>query len=131
LPVDGPLDPSLINTSPLSLDYDTILSEDEKRRKHAINRLTVENALLTDELESTKARLDIKSQKALLLRPFSWWVLVFVSFYCIIIFAMIVLDGACESVNINGTVLGIVAGGTAVAVVGLISVILTGLFKSE
>lgn len=95
------------------------------------SRLRYENETLEAEKERLSGRVDIAEEKAKLIRPFSWWVLVFAAVYCIVIFAIIVIDGWNDWFELKGSVLPIMAGSTAAAVLGLVSVILTGLFKSD
>jgi hypothetical protein len=95
------------------------------------SRLRYENEKLEAEISRLEGRVDATEEKAKLIRPFSWWVFGFASVYCLIIFGLIALDGVVEGVTIDRTVLSIMAGTTAASMLGLVSVILTGLFKSD
>jgi len=107
----------------LEAQFHEVLSEN--------SRLRYENEKLEAEIQRLSGKVDIAEEKAKLIRPFSWWVLGFAAVYCAVIFGIIVLDGWNDWFNLEGAVLPIMAGSTAAAVLGLVSVILTGLFKSD
>lgn len=95
------------------------------------SRLRYELEKKDGEVQRLSGRVDIAEEKAKLIRPFSWWVYKFAVAYCAAIFGLIGVDAFHEGAQIDPTVLSIMAGSTAVSVVGLVSVILTGLYRNE
>ena len=123
-------DLSKIDAAPYELDGSLVVQEAQFYEILSENsRLRFENETLEAENQRLSGKVDIAEEKAKLIRPFSWWVLGFAAIYCIVIFGIIILDGWNDWFNLQGSVLPIMAGSTAAAVLGLVSVILTGLFK--
>ncbi|MFB9374527.1 hypothetical protein ACFFUB_11220 [Algimonas porphyrae] len=83
-----------------------------------------ENKRLRDENLLVEAR-------ARLMEPYAKNVFAFVCVYCIGVFVLLLLQGACESFDLSDTVLGIIAGSTAVATLGLVGIVLKGLFGPD
>lgn len=133
LPDVSPPDLSKIDNAPLSLrGGGVVVSEVELGEILSENsRLRYDNEVLEAEIAKLSGKIDIAEEKAKLIRPFSWWVLGFCSIYCLVIFAIIVVDASLTTFHVEGSVLPIMAGSTAAAVLGLVSVILTGLYRSD
>lgn len=118
---DGALEGDVL--PPIDIHTETILRENSKLRFEV------------EKLEAEKDRLsgiaDAAGEKAKLIGPYSWWVYYFVCAYCLIVFGIVVVDGAVTSINIDDIALAILTGTTAASVLGLIGIILTGLFKKD
>jgi hypothetical protein len=82
------------------------------------------------ELERLKGQQTVEQVRATLLAPFSSKVYWFVVGYCAVVGIMLLLSGWKTSTGftLSDTVLGIIAGSTAVSVIGLIGMVISGLF---
>jgi len=127
------LDPRIIQNAPLTLT--PVQGDNSVELEHAYEQIGV---LLNHvaELEAEVERLETKSTiddvKAAMLQPFAEKVFGFVAFYCFGVFILLCASGQQGgSFRLSDTVLGIVAGSTAVSVIGLIGMVITGLFSSR
>ena len=67
-----------------------------------------------------------------LMAPYAKKVFRFVVWYCAVVGAIIIGDGFGDGIfHLSDTVLGIIAGSTAVSVIGLIGVVVRGLFGAR
>lgn len=67
-----------------------------------------------------------------MMRPYADKVFKFVAWYCSIVGIIVVGDGFGDDVfHLSDTVLGIIAGSTAVSVIGLIEIVVRGLFGAR
>lgn len=92
---------------------------------------------LAAQLESTKAELDklagkktVDDVRAEMLADFSTNTFRFVVGYCAVVGIMLLLAGwkGATGFSLSDTILGIIAGSTAVSVIGLIGMVVSGLF---
>ncbi|MEO1330223.1 MAG: hypothetical protein AAFW46_11205 [Pseudomonadota bacterium] len=123
------IDVEKISSAPLELPESNSTSNDINLQQISELRSRLEE--LQGELERAKAQKTVSEEKAKLLQPFSWWVFGFVCVFCVVVFSVIIIEGAFEEFKVDSGVLSIMAGSTIVAVIGLISVILTGLYKDK
>lgn len=121
------LDPSLIDSAPIeSVSQGEILDSER-----VIAALSAELEETKAELAGIKAKKTIDDVKVELLEPYSNKVFWFVVIYCLIVGLIIIGDGfRVFQFDLSDTVLGIIAGSTAVSVIGLIGVVVGGLFGS-
>jgi hypothetical protein len=82
------------------------------------------------ELERLKGQKAVEQVRAGLLAPYSSKVYWFVVGYCLSVGAILLLSGWGKSNGfaLSDTVLSIIAGSTAVSVIGLIGMVISGLF---
>jgi len=77
------------------------------------------------------SEIDIDKVKARMLQPFVTNVFWFVVLYCAFVGVCLLLDAwHIHRFSLSDTVLGIISGSTAVSVIGLIGMVITGLFGS-
>lgn len=123
------LDPSLIDQAPLDLDFAGDASAAEKEYREIIGSLATDLEETQAELDNLRGKKTIDEVRAELIQPYSNKVFWFVVWYCGVIGALVIGDGFGAGIfNISETVLGIIAGSTAVSVIGLIGMVITGLF---
>jgi hypothetical protein len=124
----GPTDPSVIDSA------STVIASGEYE-------LTAEGLIsyigeLTDalgeaeaEIERLEAKSTVDDVKAQILKPYVTNVFRFVVCYCAIVGLMLTLAGfKTGGFVLPEAILGIIAGSTAVSVIGLIGMVITGLF---
>jgi hypothetical protein len=71
----------------------------------------------------------VEEVRAALMAPYANKVFMFVVAYCLVVGLIVVGDGFGDGVfHLSDTVLGIIAGSTAVSVIGLIGIVVSGLF---
>lgn len=99
--------------------------------------LLTQNAEMSEQLASAEAELSklagrqtVDQVKATLLAPYSSRVFWFVVWYCVAVGVMLLMAGFKEGTHfeLSDTILGIIAGSTAVSVIGLIGMVISGLF---
>lgn len=88
-------------------------------------------ASLTAELARLAGSSDIESVKAKLLEPYVNKVFGFVAIYCGFVGVILFLAGMQIGFTLPETILAIISGSTAVSVIGLIGLVVTGLFGSK
>jgi hypothetical protein len=74
---------------------------------------------------------DIESVKARMLEPYVNEVFTFVAFYCGFVGIVLFRVGMKIEFDLPETILAIIAGSTAVSVIGLIGLVITGLFGGK
>jgi hypothetical protein len=110
------------------------LSEDEVA--DALTRAYDQIGYLTDQLAQTRAELDslenkrtVEEVKASMIQPFADKVFCFVVVYCLAVGAFLIGDGFSNNgFDLDESTIGIIAGSTAVSVIGLIGMVVSGLF---
>ncbi|WP_428968233.1 hypothetical protein ACQR50_10275 [Sphingomonas sp. Xoc002] len=120
-------DPALISEAPL----------DAERDDEAFAALEALSSTLAAQLESANAELaalkgkkTVDDVRAEMLAEFSTNTFLFVVFYCISVGLILLLAGWKETTKfqLSDTILSIIAGSTAVSVIGLIGMVVSGLF---
>ena len=118
------LEPSVIDLAPVEPDA---LEINQAVTADIAARLEASEA----ELAQLRARKTIDDVKAELLAPYANKVFWFVVWYCIAVGAILVVDAVGGTrFHLSDTILGIIAGSTAVSVIGLIGAVVTGLFHA-
>lgn len=112
-------------------DIDPTTDEDDIERE-LIGTLQDQLAETQAELDSLQASRQIESTKAALMKPLLVRVYNLVAAYC----AFILLLAMCQGFGIWGfdleeTILGILSGSTAVSVIGLIGMLISGVFSGS
>lgn len=132
MPSKPPLDPNLIDNAPLAPDMRPgIAGEIDYFAAflHASSELDEANA----ELVRIRAKKTVDDVRAQMLEGYSNRVFWFVVAYCLTVGALLVMSGFKRHTGFElaDTILGIIAGSTAVSVIGLIGMVITGLFGSS
>lgn len=125
-----PLDPKVISNAPIEVE----LGDDDA--SNALEAAYEEIGYLTDELAQTRAELarveeqrTIEQVKAELIKPYANKVFWFVVAYCTTVGLFLYADGRMDNgFDLAESTIGIIAGSTAVSVIGLIGMVISGLF---
>jgi hypothetical protein len=122
-------DPSIIDDAPLAASAEEI-GEDDRAYLTMIGDLSLELDSARAELEQLKAKKTVDDVRASMLEGYSNRVFWSVVSYCAAVGAMITAAGfeGRTSFELSDAILGIIAGSTAVSVIGLIGMVITGLF---
>lgn len=114
---------------PLQPDYDKDASAFYSK---LVAELQVENADLKTRLAEAEGRTDVDAIRARMMEPWANKVFFFVCIYCSVLFGLVLLAGfkVCNF-QLSDTVLAVLAGGTAVSVIGLIGIVVGGLFGGK
>lgn len=84
------------------------------------------------ENDRLKAGPDIDAVRARMLEPYVNKVFNFVAAYCAIVAALLIAHGIkCVGFALPETILAIISGSTAISVIGLIGLVITGLFGAK
>lgn len=132
MPPPQPPDSSIIASAPVEPNEIAAraVAEEDLRYPELINELASALEEATAELAQLKGKQTVDDVKATLLAPYTNRVFRFVVGYCSIVGVMLLL-AAWKSVTgfeLSDAILGIIAGSTAVSVIGLIGMVITGLF---
>lgn len=123
---------SLIDTAPIDFEADEEPGDPAAELAAAnakIGELTDSLAEIQAELARVQGQSDFETNRARMMEPFAERVYLFVSFYCLAVFALLISSGfAVTGFKLSDTILGIIAGSTAVSVIGLIGMVISGLF---
>lgn len=103
-----------------------ILSEQLDEARYALSELESENDRLLGQR-------DFETAKAELLKPYANRVYWFVATYCGVVAAMLVAAGlrSITGFDLSDVILSIIAGSTAISVIGLIGLVVSGLFGAR
>ena len=128
-----PVDPKKIAQVTLEAEGDAPPDPDRTQRlERELTELRETLAEKTAECDSALARNDAEAVKARMMRPFADKTFAFVCWYCVITAGLIILDGwVTNEIDIPDSVLTIIAGSTAVSALGLVSIVVSGLFRSK
>lgn len=126
LSVPKPLDPSLIDRAPILPDP----GGDAEGYLAIIADLSASLEAKSAELDQIKGKRSFEEVVADMLRPYSDAVYWFVVCYCAAVGGFLLLAGfkKITGFELSDTVLGIISGSTAVSVIGLIGMVISGLF---
>lgn len=106
---------------------DTHVTTDALR--DAFVRLSEENASLKEELDKTKKRVRTIEILDELIEPMAWAAFVFMCVYCGVVGLLVTLHGfGLWGFKLPDTVLQFLVGSTATTVIGLVGMVLTGIF---
>ena len=128
-----PIDPRVIGNAPISVEFGDVDATTELARAYE------ELGYLQDQLLQTQAELDslreqrtVDQVRADLIKPYTNKVFWFVVWYCIVVGIIIVVDGTQDiNFDLKESTIGIIAGSTAVSVIGLIGMVISGLFGGK
>jgi hypothetical protein len=131
--VPEPIDPRVIGNAPISVEFGEVDATTELARAYE------ELGYLQDQLLQTRAELDsLKDQRTVeqvragLIGPYTSKVFWFVVWYCIVVGIIVVVDGVTDiNFDLKESTIGIIAGSTAVSVIGLIGMVISGLFGGK
>jgi len=97
-----------------------------------LGELQDENEALKAELKAERDGNSIDKMRAKMMEPYANRVFWFVVWYCIAIAILLVGSGnKGDNFELSDTVLCVIAGSTAVSVIGLIGIVLGGLFGKK
>lgn len=127
-----PFDPTLIDNAPVEPDPLPAIVENEDYSVFSdiIGELSEKLAEAEAEIARFQGQQTVEQVKAGLLAPYSKRVFWFVVGYCAVVGIMLLLAGwgVATSFKLSDAILGIIAGSTAVSVIGLIGMVISGLF---
>jgi len=131
VPPKPAVDPAIIERAPV--DAGSQMAARAVGDDNSYLLLVGDLAARVDAAESENIRLKAKKTvddvKAAMMEPYANGVFWFVIWYCIVVGAIVVLDGfGFLRFHLSDAVLGIIAGSTAVSVIGLIGIVVSGLF---
>lgn len=127
------LDASVIDKAPLELPIpEGEVDELTPQKQKFISELQSQNEALRAEVDALRGKNDAETQKAHLIKPYARRVFAFLCIYCVVVCLIIVFQGF----NIGGffletPVLSILAGSTAVSAIGLVGIVVRGLFNAK
>lgn len=126
------LDPGLIESAPL-LPSTEPGGNAESLYLELVGSLSSELESAQAELIQIKAKKTVDDVRAGMLEGYSNRVFWFVVWYCIAVGVLLVASGfkGKTAFELSDTILAIIAGSTAVAVIGLIGMVITGLFGGK
>jgi len=127
-----PVDPSIIRNAPIGPD----LNQDDK--VDVLEQAYTEIGYLADELAQTRAELEslqerrtVEQVRARMIEPYANKVFRFVAIYCLAVGGFLIADGIGGGFDLPESTMGIISGSTAVAVIGLIGMVISGLFGGK
>jgi hypothetical protein len=129
------LDPKVIDAAPVDPDVVPVQINDDLfgEFRDMVGDLALQLDEANAEIERLRGQKTVAQVKAAMLEPYSKGVFWFVVGYCVVVAILLVLAGwgAVTGFHLSDAILGIIAGSTAVSVIGLIGMVITGLFASE
>ena len=103
-----------------------VSAEQHRHLFDAFTRVTEDNDRLKDELSALKLKHDTETILSKLIIPYSCRAFVFMCIYCTAVFGLLILS--LFSHPLPSPVLQTLVGSTAAAVIGLVGMVLTGIF---
>ena len=128
------LDPSIIAGAPDDVEPMRVYAaEDSQLYERLVGDLAFKLEAAEAEIEELSGQQTVDQVRAKLIGPYANKVYNFVAVYCLVVAVLLVLSGFQKRTNfeLSDTILAIIAGSTAVAVIGLIGMVVTGLFGSS
>lgn len=124
-----PLDPKIIRSSPLEPPPQDFDQAESDFYLEIVADLSEQNAALKAENDRLKGEQDFNRVKASLIAPYSNKVFSFLCIYCLGVFLLILGSGQkFIEFNLAKEVLVVLSGSTAVAAIGLVGIVVKGLF---
>ncbi len=127
-------DASVIERAPLESGSQTIPAAAENELSYLTMLGDMASRLESAEAENQrlKGEVSIEKVKAEMMKPYAGKVFWFVAFYCVGVGGLLLLQGfKTNGFTLPATVLDIIAGSTATSVLGLIGIIVSGLFGAR
>lgn len=117
-----------LSSAPAALAQNAIAVSAEKHQHvlDAFTRVTEDNVRLKEELASLKMAHDTETILNKLIVPYARGAFIFMCVYCSAVFALLI--AGLVGHNLPEKVLEILVGSTAATVVGLVGMVLTGIF---
>lgn len=127
-----PIELSDIDNAPVTADLDGDGQIDDfEELIQQIGGLTESLAAAEAEMARLKSTSDIEVVKARMLEPYVNKVFNFVAVYCGFVGIILFMCAMKIEFELPETILAIISGSTAVSVIGLIGLVITGLFGSK
>lgn len=127
---DRPIDLSVIERAPLEVE--TAAGDNSVALANAYEEIGTLSFALSEaeaEIDRLTGKATVDDVKAQMLQPFAEKVFGFVALYCVGVFILLLASGQVNgNFHLSDTVLGIISGSTAVSVIGLIGMVISGLF---
>lgn len=124
-----PLDPGIIGQAPVNPDPQDFNAEQSGFYVELVGELSDENQRLKATIERLEGQKTVETIRAEMVKPYANRIFWFVAAYCVGVGIMIWMTGfRFQTFYLSDVVLGVIAGSTAVSVIGLIGIVLTGLF---
>lgn len=132
LPPEPPkpaLDPAIIDRAPIEPEQQDFSEDESGYFLEMVGQLSAQVEALEAENERLKGKKTFDDVRADMMQPYANKVFRFLVGYCVFVAAIILLDGfkVC-TFDVSDAVLGIIAGSTAVAAIGLVGFVVSGLF---
>ena len=126
------LSPDLVSKAPDELEIWKPSDDKAQFLEELVGDLASKLEASEAEVERMKGQQTVDQVRASLMRPYADKVYQFVMVYCIVVAAFLVLAAFKDHTGfqLSDTILAIIAGSTAVAVIGLIGMVVSGLFGS-
>lgn len=122
-------DPAIIASAPIAPDDQDFNADESAFFDELVGELAAENQELKAEVERLKGRKTFDDVRAAMMQPYADKVFSFLVSYCGFVALVILLNGfPCTGFKISDVVLGVIAGSTAVAAIGLVGFVVSGLF---
>jgi len=129
------LDPGVIDNAPVEPENLPVQVDDQlfAEYRDMVGDLALHLDAAEAEIERLEGKQSVAEVKAAMLGPYTWAVFWFVVGYCALVAILLLLSGWSNHTDfkLSDTVLSIIAGSTAVSVIGLIGMVITGLFASD
>jgi hypothetical protein len=127
---EPPVDTQVIGNAPIGVE--TVDGENAVALEQAYREIGYLSDLLAEseaEVDRLTGKATVDDVRAQMLQPFAEKVFAFVALYCVAVFALLIASGQQRgSFHLSDTVLSVIAGSTAVSVIGLIGMVISGLF---
>jgi hypothetical protein len=124
-------DPALIDQAPISPDPQDFDVGQSKYYVELVGQLAAENEQLRAEVDRLTGSQTYEEVRVQMMKPYANKVYWFLVWYCVFVAIVILLCGfRLGGFQISDTVLGIIAGSTAVSAIGLVGFVVSGLFGS-
>jgi hypothetical protein len=131
VPPRKPIDASIIDRAPDEPpEAARALPANQVRRlSDLIANLQTELGATRAENEQLKAKIDLETEKAKLVKPYANKVFGFLCAYCAGVFVLLLFNGFHSwGFSMSNTVMGVLVGSTAAAAIGLVHTVVKGLF---
>jgi hypothetical protein len=129
---DRPLDPSIIDTAPITPDRQDFSGPESDYFIELVGKLAAENGELRAELARLKAKETYDDVRRDLMKPYATRVFRFLICYCTFVGVTLLLQGFhLWGFNLSDTVMAVISGSTAASAIGLVGFVVNGLFRGK
>lgn len=127
-----PLDPAIVDRAPVDPEPEALSAVDEAVLMETIGDLSSQVENLKAENDRLKGQQTFDQIRTKMAEPYANRVFVFLIFYCVFVGIIILMNGfPAVGFHISDVVLAVIAGSTAVAAIGLVGFVVSGLFGSK